>query len=165
MTAPQCGTSNRATSPTGTHSPARICRAGRLRRAGNWRKASRNMSWSICLRRRARAPRPRRLSKTPRPNLKVFIAQPDMTVVSQHLSGVRRTANRRAPLKTLLDREPVFSWLLMALPLLFLACLVGYPFVYGLLLGLQDRPVAQTGTFVGFQNFVVNFHDPVFWQV
>jgi multiple sugar transport system permease protein len=88
-----------------------------------------------------------------------------MTVVSHRLPGVRRAVNGRTPLKALLDREAVFSWLLMALPLLFLASLVGYPLVYGLLLSLQDRPVAQTGTFVGFQNFVVNFHDPVFWQV
>jgi multiple sugar transport system permease protein len=88
-----------------------------------------------------------------------------MTVVSHRLPGVRRAVNGRTPLKALLDREAVFSWLLMALPLLFLASLVGYPLVYGLLLSLQDRPVAQTGTFVGFQNFVINFHDPVFWQV
>ena len=38
-----------------------------------------------------------------------------------------------------LDREPVFSWLMMAPPLLFLAALVGYPFCYGILLSLQDR--------------------------
>ena len=88
-----------------------------------------------------------------------------MTAVSEHLPGVARAARRRVSLSVWLDRESVFSWLLMAVPLLFLASLVGYPFVYGMLLSLQDRPVAQTGTFVGFQNFVTNFHDPVFWQV
>src|SRR5262252_10497459 len=88
-----------------------------------------------------------------------------MTAVSERLPSLGRAAHRRAPLNVLLDRESVFSWLMMALPLLFLASLVGYPFVYGMLLSLQDRPVAQPGTFVGFKNFVINFHDPVFWQV
>jgi multiple sugar transport system permease protein len=64
-----------------------------------------------------------------------------------------------------LDREAVFSWLMMALPLLFLAALVGYPLIYGVLLSLQDRPVAQPGTFVGLKNFIADFRDPIFWQV
>jgi len=64
-----------------------------------------------------------------------------------------------------LDRQSVFSWLMMAPPLLFLAALVGYPFFYGILLSLQDRPVAHAGTFVGLKNFATNFHDPIFWQV
>jgi multiple sugar transport system permease protein len=64
-----------------------------------------------------------------------------------------------------LDRQSVFSWLMMAPPLLFLAALVGYPFCYGILLSLQDRPVAHSGTFVGLKNFAANFHDPIFWRV
>jgi len=63
-----------------------------------------------------------------------------------------------------LDRESVFSWLMMALPLAFLAALVGYPFFYGILLSMQDRPVAHTGTFVGLKNFVASAHDPIFWR-
>src|ERR1700730_5347911 len=38
---------------------------------------------------------------------------------------------------------------MMAPPLLFLAGLVGYPLVYGILLSLQDRAVAKPGHFVG----------------
>jgi len=64
-----------------------------------------------------------------------------------------------------LDRESVFSWLMLAPPLLFLAAFVGYPFCYGLFLSLQDRPVAQPGVFVGLKNFTTNFQDPVFWRV
>ena len=60
--------------------------------------------------------------------------------------------------------KSVFSWLMMALPLAFLAALVGYPFFYGILLSLEDRPVAHTGTFVGLKNFVHDAHDPVFWR-
>ncbi|MGD0721034.1 MAG: sugar ABC transporter permease [Roseiarcus sp.] len=64
-----------------------------------------------------------------------------------------------------LDREAVFSWVLMAPPLLYLAALVGYPLVYGVLLSLQDRPVGHAGVFVGLRNFVDDAQDPVFWQV
>jgi multiple sugar transport system permease protein len=64
-----------------------------------------------------------------------------------------------------LDRESVFSWLMLAPPLLFLATLVGYPFCYGILLSLQDRPVAQPGVFVGLKNFATDLKDPVFWRV
>jgi multiple sugar transport system permease protein len=78
--------------------------------------------------------------------------------------GVRR-GRRAAALSGWLDRESVFSWLMMAPPLLFLAALVGYPFCYGILLSLQDRPVAHPGTFVGLKNFTTNFNDPIFWKV
>jgi multiple sugar transport system permease protein len=54
---------------------------------------------------------------------------------------------------------------MMAPSLLFLAALVGYPFCYGILLSLQDRPVAHAGTFVGLKNFATNLNDPIFWRV
>src|SRR5437764_14970644 len=89
-----------------------------------------------------------------------------MTIRSEPLIGVARPARRRpASLALWLDRESVFSWLMMALPLLFLAALVGYPLIYGILLSLQDRPVAKPGTFVGLKNFVSDFNDPIFWRV
>ena len=88
-----------------------------------------------------------------------------MTVASERLPIFGQAARRRAPLAAVLDRESVFSWLMMALPLLFLAALVGYPFFYGILLSLQDRPVAHAGTFVGLKNFVTDLHDAIFWQV
>src|SRR5882762_2641604 len=67
------------------------------------------------------------------------------------------TAVRRRPEFTFgrwLEREGVFSWLMVALPLAFLVALVGYPFFYGIWISLQNRPVAQPGVFVGFANFV-----------
>ncbi|HEX5455411.1 MAG TPA: sugar ABC transporter permease, partial [Stellaceae bacterium] len=72
---------------------------------------------------------------------------------------------RTLSLATWLDREAVFSWLMMALPLLFLAALVGYPLIYGVLLSLQDRAVGRPAHFVGLKNFITDFHDPVFWKV
>jgi multiple sugar transport system permease protein len=88
-----------------------------------------------------------------------------MTIASERLLVPAQATRRRPSFAVLLDRQSVFSWLMMALPLAFLAALVGYPFVYGILLSLEDRPVAHTGTFVGLKNFVHDAHDPVFWRV
>jgi multiple sugar transport system permease protein len=88
-----------------------------------------------------------------------------MSIRSEPLVGAARRVRRAAPLAVWLDRQSVFSWLMMAPPLLFLAALVGYPFCYGILLSLQDRPVAHAGTFVGLKNFATNFNDPIFWRV
>ena len=63
------------------------------------------------------------------------------------------------------EREGVFSWLMVALPVAFLVALVGYPFFYGIWISLQDRPVAKPGEFVGLANFIAAWHDPVFRQV
>jgi multiple sugar transport system permease protein len=63
------------------------------------------------------------------------------------------------------EREAVFGWLMVIPPMAFLVALVGYPFIYGIWLSLENRPVAQAGTFVGLANFAADFHDPVFWQV
>jgi multiple sugar transport system permease protein len=88
-----------------------------------------------------------------------------MSVRSEPLIRAARPARRTAAIAVWLDRQSVFSWLMMAPPLLFLAALVGYPFCYGILLSLQDRPVAHSGTFVGLKNFATNFNDPIFWRV
>jgi multiple sugar transport system permease protein len=89
----------------------------------------------------------------------------EVTIRSEPLVAVAAHRRRAPSLSGWLDRQSVFSWLMMAPPLLFLAALVGYPFCYGILLSLQDRPVAHAGTFVGLKNFVTNFNDPVFWKV
>ncbi len=64
-----------------------------------------------------------------------------------------------------LERESVFSWLMVALPVAFLVALVGYPFFYGIWISLQNRPVAQPGVFVGLANFIADWHDSIFRQV
>jgi multiple sugar transport system permease protein len=88
-----------------------------------------------------------------------------MSIRSEPIAVVERIPRRSASIGLWLDRQGVFSWLMMAPPLLFLAGLVGYPFCYGILLSLQDRPVAHPGTFVGLKNFITNFNDPIFWRV
>jgi multiple sugar transport system permease protein len=88
-----------------------------------------------------------------------------MAIRSEALIAAARPPRRAVSLSGWLDRESVFSWLMMALPLLFLAALVGYPFFYGILLSLEDRAVAKPGHFIGLQNFITDFRDPVFWRI
>ena len=88
-----------------------------------------------------------------------------MAIRAEPFFAAARRPRRPVSFAAWLDREAVFSWLMMALPLLFLAAFVGYPFFYGILLSLENRPVAQPGAFVGLRNFVTDFHDPIFWRV
>jgi multiple sugar transport system permease protein len=88
-----------------------------------------------------------------------------MSIRSEPLVRVALAPRRAFSLAGWLDREAVFGWLMMGLPLMFLAALVGYPLVYGILLSLQDRVIGKPGHFVGLKNFITNFHDPVFWRV
>src|SRR6266576_3832771 len=74
-------------------------------------------------------------------------------------------AGRATSRPRLLERESVFSWVMLAPGVLFLLAFVAYPFVYGIFISLQDRRVASPGTFVGLANFVAQAHDAVFWQV
>lgn len=88
-----------------------------------------------------------------------------MSASAPTLVAATPRAPRRGTFRQWTEREGVFSWLMVIPPLLFLIALVGYPFVYGIWLSLQDRPVARAGTFVGLANFVADWKDPVFWQV
>ena len=74
-------------------------------------------------------------------------------------------SGRMLSLRGFIEREGTFSWLMLAPGVLFLLAFVAYPFFYGIFLSLQDRPVARTGVFIGFANFVTLANDAVFWQV
>src|SRR5215472_2156901 len=68
-------------------------------------------------------------------------------------------------LRGFVEREGIFSWLMLAPGVLFLLAFVAYPFFYGIFLSLEERRVAQPGIFVGLANFVTLSRDPVFWKV
>lgn len=87
-----------------------------------------------------------------------------MAVRSQSVVAAGALA-RQGPLARLLEREAIFSWLMLAPAVLFLLLFVAYPFVYGIYLSLEQRAVAQEGEFVGLRNYVDNWNNPVFWQV
>src|SRR5881628_2611140 len=74
-------------------------------------------------------------------------------------------AGRRLTLRTVLEREGVFGWLMLGPGVLFLLAFVAYPFFYGIFLSLEERRVASPGTFVGFANFVTLAHDSIFWHI
>src|ERR1041384_1469889 len=72
---------------------------------------------------------------------------------------------RPVTLRGLLEREGVFSWLMLTPGVLFLLAFVAYPFFYGIFLSLEERRVASQGVFVGLANFRALWDEPVFWQV
>jgi multiple sugar transport system permease protein len=88
-----------------------------------------------------------------------------MSVAPATLARPAPVAGRRSSLRGAVEREWVFSWLMLAPGVLFLLAFVAYPFFYGIYLSLQDRPVASAGHFVGLANFVALARDGVFWQV
>ena len=67
-------------------------------------------------------------------------------------------------LREFIERESVFSWLILTPPLLFLLAFLGYPFFYGVYLSFFHREVAGSPSFVGLGNFVTLANDPIFWQ-
>jgi multiple sugar transport system permease protein len=88
-----------------------------------------------------------------------------MSVAPATLARPAPIAGQRFSFRGAVEREWVFSWLMLVPGVLFLLAFVAYPFFYGIYLSLQDRPVAQAGHFVGLQNFVALARDRVFWQV
>jgi multiple sugar transport system permease protein len=73
-------------------------------------------------------------------------------------------ARRPFRLAAFMERESVFSWLMVTPPLLFLLAFLGYPFIYGVYLSFFHKEVARPASFVGFDNFVRLYNDPIFWQ-
>src|SRR5437773_12087750 len=73
-------------------------------------------------------------------------------------------AGRATSRRSLLERESVFSWVMLAPGVLFLLGFVAYPFVYGIFISLQHRPVASPVSFVRLANFVAQAQEAVFWQ-
>src|SRR2546426_1396053 len=71
---------------------------------------------------------------------------------------------RSGRLGALVQRESVFSWLMLTPPVLFLLAFLGYPFFYGVYLSFFRREVAGSASFVGLGNFVILGNDPIFWQ-
>ena len=67
-------------------------------------------------------------------------------------------------LRAFVEREQVYSWLMLTPPVLFLLAFLGYPFFYGVYLSFFHREVAGAASFVGLRNFVTLANDPIFWQ-
>jgi multiple sugar transport system permease protein len=72
-------------------------------------------------------------------------------------------AGRGNPLARLFDWKPflVFICLLPAVGLLLV--FLTYPLGLGIWLAFTDTKIGRAGEFVGFENFVSLWHDPIFW--
>ena len=91
-----------------------------------------------------------------------------MSSVLEATRAGARSAPARRPLgwgwvRAAVERESVFSWMIVTPPVLFLLLFLGYPFFYGVYLSFFQREVARPATFVGFGNFVKLSNDPIFW--
>src|SRR2546427_12051307 len=85
-----------------------------------------------------------------------------MAVGPASVARPARLAGRATPRRGALEREGVFSWLMLAPGVAFLLAFVAYPFFYGIFLSLQDRRVASTGGFVGLSHFSTLAPEPLF---
>src|SRR5436309_14328071 len=73
-------------------------------------------------------------------------------------------AGRATSRPRLLERESVFSWVMLAPGVLFLLAFVAYPFVYGTSIGLPDGRVATPAPFVAPPTSVAQAHKAAFGQ-
>jgi multiple sugar transport system permease protein len=81
---------------------------------------------------------------------------------SASVAGARRRPSRS--LASTLERQSVLGPAMVAPAILFIAALVGYPFLLAVYLSLSDADVATTGLgrFVGLRNFAALFEADVF---
>ena len=79
------------------------------------------------------------------------------------LAAPARRPFRLRRLGAFVERESVFSWLMLTPPLLFLLLFLGYPFIYGVYLSFFQKEVARAAS-CGLRHFVKLNNDPIFWQ-
>jgi multiple sugar transport system permease protein len=91
---------------------------------------------------------------------------PTAEAVRQGQPGAPAIRSSRPPLRLgeFIEREAIFSWLLLTPPVLFLLAFLGYPFVYGVYLSFFDAQVARAPEFVGLGNFTHLWTDAIFWK-
>lgn len=65
-------------------------------------------------------------------------------------------------LRSFLDREATFAYLLLFPALLVLLLFIAYPFVLGIWLSLTDKRAGVPGNFIGLDNFINDLKDPIF---
>jgi len=57
------------------------------------------------------------------------------------------------------------AYLLLLPAIAVLVGLIAYPFLYSIFLSLQNKPIAEPGTFVGFKNYLTLWRSSVFLLV
>ncbi|MFN8471887.1 MAG: sugar ABC transporter permease [Anaerolineae bacterium] len=82
------------------------------------------------------------------------MAEQAQTVVQQRETRVGMTLQRR---------NAILGMLLVAPVVLTLVVLVVYPFFYAIWISFTDQMVGSQAKFVGLENYIYLFHQPVFW--
>jgi len=78
------------------------------------------------------------------------------------ISDMHRPA-RRSMLQRFVESRNGLGLLFMLPAAVFLICFLTYPLGLGVWLGFTDTTIGRDGSFVGFENYVWLFDDPVFW--
>lgn len=66
---------------------------------------------------------------------------------------------------TIGQKQALSAWMFLALPVVFFVVVRFYPTFQSAGISLTERSLMGEGTFIGFDNYVRMFQDPVFWQV
>lgn len=66
---------------------------------------------------------------------------------------------------TVNQKQAVTAWVFLAVPVLFFVVVRFYPTAQSAYISLTDWNFLGTSTFIGFDNYVKMFQDPVFWTV
>lgn len=67
--------------------------------------------------------------------------------------------------KTLAEKRAMWAWAFIAVPLLYFVLVRFYPTLDAFSISLTDWNIVGEKRFVGFDNFIALFSDPVFWVV
>lgn len=67
--------------------------------------------------------------------------------------------------RTVGQKQAVWAWIFLALPLLFFCAIRLFPTGYTAYVSLTDWNLLRPKNFIGFANYVRLWNDPVFWQV
>lgn len=77
--------------------------------------------------------------------------------------GMPAARGRRA--REVMGRDWALGYLLLLPAIAVLVGLIAYPFLYSIYLSLQNKPIGEAGTFIGFKNFFTLWRSPVFYLV
>ena len=85
-----------------------------------------------------------------------------MADIAQKWSGARET-QEQSVIQRLFDWKPFLVFLCLLPAIGLLVVFLTYPLGLGLWLAFTDTKIGRAGNFVGLENFVSLWHDPIFW--
>ena len=86
-------------------------------------------------------------------------------LAASHPAAPGMVTVRRRRLQEVMGRDWALGYLLLLPAIAVLVGLIAYPFLYSIFLSLQNKPIAEPGTFVGFKNYLTLWRSSVFLLV